>query len=395
MARATDKLTDASVRRLEPPASGARITYDAEVRGFGVRTTANGARSFVLNYRTRGGRERRLTIGSWPDWSVAAAREEARRHKRAIDQGGDPLGEIEEERTAPTVADMCERYRVDHLPRKRSASDDVSMIERDVLPAIGRLKVAAVRHADIEKLHRDITKRAPIRANRVASRLSRMFNLSIRWGWRADNPVKGIERNHEDRRTRYLSPAEIARLATVLDGHPERTSASLVRFLLLTGARFGEAASATWDQFDLEVGVWVKPSAHTKARRTHRVPLAAPARQLVAELKASNGHSQYVFPGDTGKPITTVKRFWASVCRSANIEGVRIHDLRHTHASILASAGLSLPIIGALLGHTQVATTARYAHLLDDPLREAAERVGAVVAGGKPAEVVTLRRSGR
>jgi integrase len=393
MARATDKLTDALVRKLEVPARGAKITYDGEVKGFGVRVTANGAKSFVLNYRTRAGRERRLTIGSWPDWSVGAARDEAKRHKRAIDQGGDPLEEIEAERTAPTMADLAQRYREDHLPRKRSARDDVSMIERDVLPALGRIKVANVRHADVEKLHRDVSKRAPYRANRVVSLLSRMFNLSIRWGWRADNPARGIERNHEDRPQRFLSPAEIARLAAVLDGHPERTSAALVRFLLLSGCRFGEAAGATWDQFDLEAGVWVKPSAHTKAKREHRVPLSAPARQLLAELRAANGDHPHVFPGKDGRPLTTVKTFWASVCRAANIQGARIHDLRHTHASILASAGLSLPIIGALLGHTHVSTTARYAHLLDDPLREAAERVGAVVAGGKPpADVVTLRR---
>jgi integrase len=389
MARSTDKLTDAVVRRLEAPDTGNRVRYDGEVKGFGVRVTANGAKAFVLNYRAHG-RERRLTIGSFPDWSVSAAREEAKRHKRAIDQGADPMAEREAELAAPTVADLAKRYREDHLPRKRSARDDISMIERDVLPVLGRIKVANVRHADCEKLHRDITKRAPYRANRVAALISRMFNLSIRWGWRADNPAKGIERNHEDRRTRYLSPAEIARLATVLDGHPERTSAALVKFLLLTGARFGEAAGATWDQVDLEAGTWAKSSAHTKQKREHRIPLSAPARQLLAELKAANGEHSHVFPGSNGRPLVTVKKFWRAVCKAANIEGARVHDLRHSHASILASSGLSLPIIGALLGHTQAATTARYAHLYDDPLREAAERVGAVVTGGKSAEVVPM-----
>jgi integrase len=262
-----------------------------------------------------------------------------------------------------------------------------------VLPALGRLKVADVRHADVEKLHRDVSKRAPYRANRVVSLLSRMFNLAIRWGWRSDNPARGLERNHEDRRQRFLSPAEIARLAAVLDGRSERTSAALVRFLLLSGCRFSEAAGATWDQLDFEAGVWVKPSSHTKAKREHRVPLSAPARQLLAELKAANGDHPHVFPGKDGRPITSVKRFWASVCDAANIKGCRIHDLRHTHASILASAGLSLPIIGALLGHTQPGTTMRYAHFYDDPLREAAERVGAIVTGGESAEVVPLRKT--
>lgn len=388
MARATEKLTDAIVKGLKAPDTGNRVRYDSEVKGFGVRITASGAKAFVLNYRV-GGRERRLTIGSWPDWSVSAAREVAKRHKRAIDLGGDPLADREAEQTAPTMTDLAARYVDEHLPRKRSAKDDESMLKRDILPALGKFKVADVRHADVERLHRQIER--PYRANRVLSLLSKMFALSIRWGMRTDNPAKGIERNPEDKRTRYLTPAEIARLATVLDGHPERTSAALVRFLLLSGARFSEAATATWSMFDLEAGVWVKPSSHTKAKREHRLPLSAPARQLLADLKAANGHSGYVFLGGNGRPLTTVKKFWAAVCKSANIEGARIHDLRHTHASILASAGLSLPIIGALLGHTQPGTTARYAHLYDDPLREAAERVGAVVSGRPSAEVVKLR----
>lgn len=389
--RSRARLTDAVVRKLAAPEKGNKIRYCGETPGFGCRVTAAGAKALILNYRIKG-RERRFTIGAWPDWTVGTAREEAKRLKRDVDLGHDPLEERATDRTAPTIAELARRYREDHLPKKRSRRDDESMLDRDVLPVLARLKVADVRHADVERLHREISKRAPIRANRVVALLSRMFNLAIRWGWRADNPARGIERNHEDRRQRFLSPAEIARLAQVLDRHPERTSASLVKLLLLTGARFGETASATWDQFDLTAGVWTKPSAHTKQRKEHRVPLSAPARQLLAELKAANGSSAFVFPSSRGRPVTTIKKFWGTVCREAEIEGCRIHDLRHSHASILASAGLSLPVIGALLGHTQPGTTARYAHLLDDPLREAVERVGAMVDGKPSAQVVPLKR---
>ena len=139
--------------------------------------------------------------------------------------------------------------------------------------------------------------------------------------------------------------------------------------------------------------MWIKPSAHTKSAREHRVPSSAPAIALLTEMQASAA-GDHVFLGRDGRALTEVKRTWASVCRTAGLSGVRVHDLRHTYAAIPASSGLSLPIIGALLGHTQAATTHRYAHLLDDPLRAATERMGAVVSGaGKAsAEVVPLRR---
>jgi len=153
--------------------------------------------------------------------------------------------------------------------------------------------------------------------------------------------------------------------------------------------------SATWDQFDLENGVWTKPSAHTKQKKDHRVPLSGPARQLLGVIREKST-GDYLFPGKSPDvPVTDIKHFWSAICRTAEIQDCRLHDLRHTYASILASSGLSLPIVGALLGHTQPATTARYAHLYDDPLREATERVAAVVTAagnGKTAEIVPLRK---
>ena len=154
---------------------------------------------------------------------------------------------------------------------------------------------------------------------------------------------------------------------------------------MLTGARRNEALGARWDMFDLDVGVWVKPSSHTKQRKEHRVPLSGSARQLLLGIRAT-AVGPYVFPGRLDGPLTDVKRTWAAVCGRADIRNCRLHDLRHTYASILANDGLSLQVIGALLGHTQTQTTARYAHLLDNSLRAATERVGAVVmspaAGG-------------
>ena len=401
----TEKLSDAIVRKLPTPPSGNKITYDGEVKGFGCRVTAAGAKAFIVNYRAAG-RERRFTIGSYPDWSVNAARDEAKRLKREVDQGRDPMAERTTEREAPTVNRLCDLYIERHLPKKRPLSqrDDLAFIEKEIRPELGSLKVANVRHADIDDLHRKVGKRAPVRANRLAALLSKMFSLAIKWELRTDNPAKGIERNPENRRERYLSPVEIARLSAALTAHPEQASANVVRLLLLTGARRGEMFAATWEQFDIEAGVWTKPSAHTKQKKEHRVPLSAPARQLLQEIRPADAEpSDPVFVGRVlpplkpgGKPrkmpLTDIKKFWAAICDAAEIEGCRLHDLRHSYASILASAGLSLPIVGALLGHTQPGTTARYAHLYDDPLRAATERVGAVfMPKGEGAEIVRLK----
>jgi integrase len=375
------RLTDKLVKALTPPDSGNRITYDTEIKGFGVRVTASDARAFVVNYRING-RERRYTVGAYPSWSVAAAREEARRLKREIAKGHDPMGQRHVDRAAPTVGDLADRYMREHAVRKvaRAQADDRSMIEKIIIPAIGQLKVYEVRRDDIDRLHREVSQTRPIRANRLAQLLSKMFSLANRWEYRLDNPVKGLHRNPEQKRTRYLSGEELQRLTAVLADHPNRQSANVIRLLLLTGARRGELLNATWDQFDLEGGIWIKPSAHTKQKKEHRVPLSAAAKQLLCEMKAEAGESPYVFPGRVpGEPLREIKSFWSGVCRRAGLEDFRIHDLRHTYASILASAGLSLPVIGALLGHTQPNTTARYSHLFDDPLREATERVSDAV----------------
>jgi integrase len=395
------KLTDKLIEALPAPARGNRITYDTEARGLGVRVTAAGARAFVFNYRTKGGTERRITLGDPADHTIIAARKVAKDLRRRVDGGEDPMGELHAVREAPTVADLAARFEAEHLTKRRTstAGDYESMLRRDILPEFGSRKVVEIETGDIEALHAKIAKgtpkrkAAPYAANRVVAVLSKMFALSIKWKMRSDNPVIGIERAPEQKRQRYLSPAEIIRLSEALAAHPERASADAVRLLLLTGARRGEVLSASWNQFDWSAGAWTKPGATTKQKTDHRIPLSAPALQLLGEMKtAADVETErrrqrglapipFLFPGKDGKPLAEIKHFWASVCRSAKIEGVRIHDLRHTHASILASLGLSLPIIGALLGHTQAATTHRYAHLMDDPLRAATERLGAIVTG--------------
>src|SRR5262249_30777918 len=254
-----------------------------DVTGLGARVTAGGARAFILNYRTKVGRERRYTIGAFPDWKVVAARTEARRLKALVDQGRDPMGDVHDERGAPTVADLCKRFEKEPTtPRCRpsTAYDYRHAIAKDILPALGTIKVADVTYTDIDRLHRKITGRgAPYQANRRVAILSKIFGLAIRWRMRPDNPAKGIERNKEAKRQRYLSNDEIIRLGAALDKHKDQQAADVIRLLMLTGARRGETQAMRWADVDLEAGVWTKPGATTKQKTEHRVPLSAPARE--------------------------------------------------------------------------------------------------------------------
>ena len=308
------------------------------------------------------------------------------------------------------------------MSKKRPSTqiDYKRVLRKDVRPILGAKKVADIEFADIDRLHRRITKRgSPYEANRARAVLSKMFNLAIKWKMRADNPVKGVERNDEEKRAHYLDPEkELPRLASALAEHDDKQASDIIRLLLLTGARRGEVQAMRWDQLDLDRASWTKPSAHTKQKKTHHAVLSDAAVHLLRGLRADAEEvakakgaevSEWVFPsdGETGHRVE-IKKNWAAVCKAAGItrtvmekdstgrmravikHAARIHDLRHSYASILASAGLSLPIIGALLGHTQPATTARYAHLFNDPLRKAAEQAAAVITGKPSAKIVDL-----
>lgn len=393
------RLTDKIVRDLSAPPAGKNqaITYDSEVSGLGCRVTAAGARSFVLDYRTRSGRKRRFTIGRAGEWTIGAARAEAKELKKQIDHGQDPMAEIRADREAPTVADMCARFAEEHLPKKRTSTQQGYRIIIDglILPKLRHMKVAEVTFSDVDALHRKITKDGtPYQANRAVAVLSRMFNLAIKWQWCTANPVKGVERNQEVKRDRYLSADELKRLSEALTQCTDRQGADIIRLLLLTGARRGEVFIMRWTDLDLEEGVWTKPGATTKQATLHRVPLSAPARQLLAGLRrAADDDADFVFPSRAGGHRVDIKKTWFALCKAAKITGAKVHDLRHTYASVLVSSGHSLPIIGRLLGHTQTQTTQRYSHLQDDPLRLATERAGAIMTGkGKGGSVVPLRR---
>lgn len=423
------KLTDGIVKALPVPETGNKITYDEVIPGFGVRITAAGARSFILNYHTRNGRERRLTIGRLrtnqqsDGWSTAAARQEADRLKREIDLGIDPLAKLEADRSQKTIGDLCKKFLEESRETNSEGTSDgyEGQINNWVLPILksGAL-VVDVEPEDIQNLHRKVSKEGgPYAANRVVSLISHMFNRAIVWngakgnkGWARINPAKGTERNPEPNRERYVDPrTELAGLLKAMEEHEDRQAVDILKLAMLTGCRKSEALKARWDQFKFSEGehgpegTWTKLSHHTKQKKLHHTPLSAPALLLLdglrsaAEVKAEEQGaevSSWVFPGRIAdQPRDSIKRAWEEIRTTAKISDVRMHDLRHSFASILASGGNSLPIIGKLLGHTNPMTTNRYAHLFVDPLREAANHVGAVIDAGNGkksgAEVVQIR----
>ena len=377
-----ERIIGKTVDRLRPPPTGSRILYDNEIPGFGARITSKGTVSFVLNYCIRG-RERRYTIGRHPIISATAAREEAIQLRGRILRGLDPLAARADDRAAATVAELARDYLTRHAePYKHPSSvhNDKGMLDGIVLPRFGRLRVAAVDRRDVETLHHQL-KGTPYRANRVLSLLSKMFSLAVHWGWRSDNPTQGIPRYHEEPRARWLTQEELERLQAALAAHPDQKAANAVRLILQTGARKGEVLCASWPEFDLERGVWTKPSHHTKQQRTEHLPLSAATVKLLRSMK-KQAEGEFLFPGrDPAGPLRDLKGIWEDLCQAARLEHVRLHDLRHTYASHLVSSGVPLALVGRLLGHTQPQTTARYAHLADTPLRKAADLYARVLAG--------------
>jgi integrase len=294
---------------------------------------------------------------------------------------------------------MCElgdEYLRRHArpPYKRPSScrNDRSMLQRIILPRLGSIKIEAVGRRTIEDL-RDSLAATKYQANRVLALLSCMFTLAEQWDSELHpgrpplrNPVRHVQRLQEAKSERWLRRDELRRLLLALNRHEDQANANAVRLIVLTGCRKMEAMSACWSEFDLEEGLWSKPSHHVKQRKTHHVALNADACRLLRTMKRT-AQGPYLFPGRPGVRDTRsdLYRFWDEVRQESKLPDVRIHDLRHTFASWLVSGGESLELVGALLGHTDPRTTQRYSHLASQPLREASNRFGKLYreAGGR------------
>ncbi len=374
---------------------------DGGIRGFGLRIHPSGRKNFVLKYRTRNRRRRQLVLGDYGTLTLKQARERARRELVKVVEGEDPLAERERSIRSETVAQLAELYLERHaVPKKKpkSIDEDRRMLRTHVVPRLGRLKVEDVTRRDVGDLHHAL-RATPYAANRVVALVSKMFSLAEKWGLRPDgsNPCRHVERFPEEQRERYLLGAELESLAEVLEaadqGRYGPHVVAAIRLLVLTGCRLREILHLRWDQVDFEKRLLRLPDSKDG---TKLVYLNAPALEVLSSIPRTAGFVYVVEGRKPAAPRSDLNGPWRRIRKQAGIEDVRIHDLRHTHAATGAGLGLSLPMIGKLLGHTLPTTTARYAHLAVEPMHQAADLIGAELAAsmkvGEKAQVVKHER---
>lgn len=409
------KLTKAMIDAVAPPERGRITLRDSLVVGLLLRVSANGRKTWSVVYRTRAGKQRRVTLKTFPTMSVDDARDVAREFLRRAARGEDPAADFQAG-PAPTVRDLERRYCSDYLPRKKpkSQENDRLIWRSHIRPRLGRKEVARVTTDDVVKLHTALADR-PYQANRTLALLSKAFHLAEKWSWRPaqSNPCYGVERFRERKRRRYLTAEEAGRLGAVLArwetlSSPYRMKALGVRLLLLTGARVdSELLSIRKEWIDFARGVVALPDSKTGEKD---LILSAAAVEVCRTLDRLYPDSPWLFPsprqnrfkGDrrgAAQHLTTLRYAWRAICAEAKIEGLRLHDLRHSFASVaIGYAGAELSRTGQLLGHASPSTTQRYSHVQIAPLRQLADRqsesIERLLSGPAEAKVVPLRKGG-
>jgi integrase len=378
------------------------VLWDIVVRGFGVRCREGGTKTYIVQYRAGSGRGapiRKYTIGRHGSpWTPDAARKEARRVLGRVACGADPAAERACDKKAGTVGQLCDTLLAEHVEVKRkgrTATEYRRLIELFIKPALGSLKVGDVTRAHVSRLHHSL-RSTPYQANRVLAVCSVMFAKAEVWGFRPDgsNPCQHVEKFKEVARERMLSADELARLGDALTGFQGSPYAvAAIKLLVFTGARLSEVLGLRWEWIDFEQGDARLPDSKTGAKTLHLPP---PALAVLAELPRIEGNPHVVVGEIAGAALVNLGKSWRAIRKRAGLDDVRLHDLRHAFASVAANSGMSLPVIGKMLGHTQSATTQRYAHLAADPVKAAAASVAGTIAaamnGGKPAAVVPIRK---
>jgi integrase len=424
------KITQKAVEAARPTGRQL-ILRDTELRGFGLRITQAGAKSYVVEYRLpgagRGTPQKRLTLGSADRLTADEARKMAQRQLAAVVQGNDPAAVRAKERAAATVATLGGEWLADvRLRRKATTATEYARLWRKhVAPVLGGKKVAEVTTADVRRLHRQLNK-TPYVANRVVAMLGAFFTYAEQEAARPprDNPAYGVKKFPEQSREAFLSPEQYRALGEAL-GRAEQTglppapqhrlkprsertakhrpkkadtpipanpyAVAAIRLLAFTGCREGEILSLKWSDVDIERG-HLRLSDSKTGKSVRRLNTAA--LDVLQGLPRQQG-SPYVLPGArAGEHVREIRRTWYAVRHAAGLDNVRLHDLRHSFASTLVIGGESLLVVRSLLGHASITTTERYAHLSDDPVRLAAERAGSEIASllsGSDTEVTPLR----
>jgi integrase len=380
--------------------------------------------SYIVQYKAGSGRgapTRRVTLGAVGKMTPEQARKAAGKVLGSVAHGEDPAADKIALRQSQLLSDLIDTFLAEHAVAKRKASTAAWYrhgLQRVVKPALGHLKPEKVTRQDIARLHSSM-RHTPAQANRVLARIGALYSWAAKAGYVAEgyNPARGIEKYREQARERFLTSEELARLGDALrlgetEGLPWRGkygskhtvkeenrrtvldpfAVAGIRLLILTGARLREILDAKWEHVDFERGILFLPDSKTGRKPLY---LNAPALEVLSGLPRIEGNPHIIAGLRDGAPRADLKKPWAAVTKAAGLDGLRIHDLRHSFASVGAGASLGLPIIGKLLGHTQAATTHRYAHLDADPMRRAAETIGATIAaamGGASSNVVPLAK---
>lgn len=387
-------------RSSAPPGTNPKaghVIHDSEVPGLRLILYPSGRKVWSLYYRASDGRQRRPVLGDATAILPDDARKFARELLGDVARGSDPSAERTKRRASPTVRDLADRYLNEHAePHKKPSSvkADRRNLRLHLLPALGQWKVRDVETTDVEALHLSMAK-TPGAANRTLALASKMFSLAEKWRMRPQNtnPCRGIVRYRERQLHRDLSEIELARLGKALaedeedGGNPVATAA--IRFLLFSGLRRGEVLGLRWDDVDESRGLLFLRDAKTGARV---VPFNSPAMGVLATLERRNDNAFVFYGSKSGQPLHDINKPWYRIRLRAGLDGVRLHDLRHSFASHAAAGGLGLPVIGRLLGHRVAATTARYAQIADDPARRATEAVGDEIAKALAAGARAARR---
>ncbi len=380
--RSDTDMTKITKRAVEAAAPRDKEYYiwDEDIPGLGLRVLPSGRRQYIVQYRA-GRRSRRISLGP----STVLTTEQARSRALAIladARGGkDPAADREAYRNALLLKDLVERFDQQHISlrlKPRTAAAYRRSLAKFIVPKLGKLLVTEITRADVTKFHHDL-RHIPYEANRCLEIISKMFNLAELWGLRPDgsNPRRLIQKYPEVKRERYLSMDEIKHLGDVLrevehEGREMPSAILAIRLLIYTGCRLSEIMTLQWDYVDLEARTLNLPDSKSGAKK---VFLGRPACELLGNAPRQAGNPWVITGTLPGARLTDLQPFWQRVRVRAGIPEVRIHDLRHTFASTAIAAGHSLPIIGKLLGHTQVQTTARYAHLAAQPAMVAADSI--------------------
>jgi integrase len=400
------RITKRSVDALLCPQGKDReVLWDDDLAGFGVVAFPSGTKSYVVQYR-KNGLSRRANLGKHGRLTPEEARSEAKKLLGAVETGADPIAERKALRGGMTLLEAATLYLERHVDAKkkaRTASEYRRLIEQRILPKLGGTRLVDLTRAHVIDLHLAISKETPVTANRAVAVLSAL------WSWAAkqeivnaaENPASRIEKNREQGRERFLTHEEFERLGAAIReaetiGLPmeidnlnpnskhapklgtrrpplDPFAAAAIRLLILTGARLREILHLRWTDVDLERGLLFLPDSKTGKKVVY---LGEKAVEVVKAVPRLAGTNYVIAGGKPGRPRADLKRPWEAIRKAANLQDVRIHDWRHTFASIAVGENMGLPVVGKLLGHANQATTQRYAHLDSSPLKRAADVIG-------------------